>query len=304
MFSFIKWFGTLMENAKKKKGLWFTLLSAASLIGIFTSLYFVNFLVSDVAEKTYKNQKDQYVLAFKNKLSSQNAYTEAIAITISKNKDIADSFFSDDENASKTILLKSRQITEKLNSALGKDSIHISFEEVKKRAKIIGVDIIKEGAVFKSSIPMVDNNGTVSSVVVSKKIDTLVEQYQKENKAFAFFLNEGSVHKIDRALKKSAYTSYHDKFYIKSAAYNKSFLDQLKSVDFGGKLEDNGFIKDSKYFYVYQKIYDIEGDYVGLAFIAEQVKDDNSFVNLVKNLVNSVTMVALGLIVSMLLFLF
>ena len=108
MFSFIKWFGSLIDNAKKKKGLWFTLLSAASLVGIFTSLYFVNFLVSDVAEKTYKNQKNQYVLAFKNKLASQNEYTEAIALSVSKNKDIADAFFSQDENASKTILRKSK----------------------------------------------------------------------------------------------------------------------------------------------------------------------------------------------------
>jgi len=293
-----------MENAKKKKGLWFTLLTIGSLMGIFASLYFVNFLVSDVAQKTYENQKNHYVLGFKNKIISQNEYTEALALALSKNEDIANDFFSSDENARKNIDKKSKEIENKINSVLGKKSLSISYEVGNNVKKSIGIDITKEGAVFKSSVPMIDKNGTITNVVVTKDIDTLIENYEKEDKAFAFLLTESSSHKIDRKLKKSAYTSYHDKFYIKSASYDKIFVDQLKSVDFGGILEENGFIKDSKYFYVYQKVYDLDGDFAGLAFVAEQVKDDNSFVNLVKNLVNSVTMVALGLIVSMLLFLF
>ncbi len=304
MFSFIKWFSTLIENAKRKKGLWFTLLTTMSLMGIFASLYFVSFLVSDVAQKTFINQKNHYVLGFKNKIISENRYTEGVAIAISKNEDIANEFFSSDENAAKIIDKKIKSIESKINSSLGKKSISLSFEEAAKANSVVGIDITKKGAVFKSSIPMLDKNGTIVNIVLNKDIDTLVENYKKEDKEFAFLLNESSIHKIDRELKKRAYMSYYDKFYIKNASYNKVFVEQLKSVDFGDKLEENGFIKDNKYFYVYQKVYDVDGDYVGLAFVAEQVRDDNSFVNLVKNLVNSVTMVALGLIVSMLLFLF
>jgi len=293
-----------MENAKKKKGLWFTLLTSFSLLGIFVSLYFVNFLVSDVAQKTYENQKDQYVLAFKSKIASQNEYTEALALAIAKNEDIANYFFSLDENATKHIKQKSDQIADKINSALGQKALAISYKEVTNQTKVIGVDITKEGAVFKGQVPMIDNNGTITSIVIDKSIETLVQIYKRERKEFAFLLNESSIHKIDREVKKKLYESYHDKYYLKSSAYNKSFTDELKNVDFSGKLEENGFIKDNKYFYVYQKVYDIDGDYAGLAFVADEIKDDNSFVNLVKNLVNSVTMVALGLIVSMLLFLF
>ena len=304
MFSFMKWLGSLKESAKRKKGLWFTLLTALSLLGIFASLYFVNFLVSDVAQKTYENQKNHYVMSFKNKMLSQNEYTESIAITISKNQDIANEFFLDDSNASANIAKKSKEITTKINAIAGKESLFISYNESKKINKSVGIDITKKGAVFKSVVPMVDKNGTIISVVVSKNIDILVEKYKSEDKEFAFILTEGSSYKIDRELKKSAYTSYHDKFYVKNDVYNKGFTGQLHNVDFGGVLEENGYFKDSKYFYVYQKVYDISGDFAGLAFVAEEIRDDNSFVNLVKNLVNSVTAVALGLIVSMLLFLF
>ena len=132
MFSFIKWFGSLIENAKKKKGLWFTLLTSFSLVGIFISLYFVNFLVSDVAQKTYENHKNHYVLSFKNKLMTENEYTEAIALSLSKNEDIAKEFFTPDENATKRIETKSQAISGKINNALGKESLNISFIEVKK----------------------------------------------------------------------------------------------------------------------------------------------------------------------------
>lgn len=304
MFSFIKWFGGLMENAKKKKGLWFTLLTTFSLLGIFVSLYFVNFMVSDVAQKTYENQKNSYVLAFKNTLQSQNLYTEAVAITLSKNKDIANDFFSSDENASQNQTAKIQAVADSLNRSLGKKSIKISFEKVAKNIQQNGLETTAKGTVFKDSMPMVDKNGTLYAVVVEKNIDDLVQVYKKEHKKFAYFVNESAMHKLHNEVKKRFYKSYHDKYYIKYDAYDKSFIDALKDVPFDDKLQENGFVKDNHYFSVYQKVYDSEGDFVGVAVVGEEVSSGNSFVNLVKNLVNSVTMVALGLIVSMLLFLF
>ncbi len=304
MFSFIKWFGSIMENAKKKKGLWFTLLTTFSLLGIFISLYFVNFLVSDVAKKTFENQKNHYVLALKESISLENIYIESLAVMMAKNEDIAKTFFSEDNNASLKRQKKTEMITKKVNKVLGKELLSISYKKVDKAKSVVGIDVDKRGAIFTASVPMVDNNGTISSVVVNKRIEALLSHYKKEHKEFAFLLNERSIHKVDRVVKKSIYESYHDDFYIKNGVYDKNFIEVLKKISLPEKLEESGYIKDSHYFYVYQKVYDIDGEYVGLAFVAEEIKDDNSFVNLVKNLVNSVTMVALGLIVSMLLFLF
>jgi hypothetical protein len=304
MFSFIKWFSTFIENLKRNKGVWFTLLSLLSLAGIFISLYFVNFLVSDVAQKTYENQKNSYVLAFRNKVLAEDDYTNAIARTLAKNGEIANDFFATDENASQRIKTKLKTLEESLNTSLGRKLISVRLEEVIKREKKSGIKTTAQGSVFQSVIPMIDKNGTIVAAVVEKSLEHLATVYKREHKEFAYFLNEQSIHKIDKEFKKANYLNYHDKYYVKTAGYNKSFLKHLKSVELYEKLEENGFLKDSKYFYVYQKVYDVDGDFAGIAVVAEEVKDENSFVNLVKNLVNSVTMVALGLIVSMLLFLF
>jgi hypothetical protein len=304
MFSFIKWFGSFFENLKKNKGLWFTFLTVISIVGIFTSLYFVNFLVGDVAQKTYENQKNHYVLTLKNKILSQNNYIDAISIVLSKDKSIADEILSEDANASVRLKQKVDLIADKLNKSIGKKCIDISFVESKKQKSVNGIDVTEKGAVFESIVPMVNKNGTIISVLARKDMDTLIEEYKKEHKEFAFFLNESSINKIDKVIKKSNYISLNDKLYIQKDIYDSNFVANLKSTNLDKKFEEDGFIKSPNYFFTYQKVYDIDGDVAGIAFVAEEIKDDNSFVNLVKNLVNTVTMVALGLIVSMILFLF
>jgi hypothetical protein len=264
----------------------------------------VNFLVSDVAQKTFENQKSKYVLAFKSKIAVQNEYTESIAKIFAQNKEIARAFVSGDDNASKMIQANSRSLEEKLHKTLDKKSVHIYYNEIKKAESISGIDVNKKGVTFKSVMPMINKNGTIIAVVVEKDMNSLKEIYKREHKEFAFFLTENSMHKLDRDVKKRDYESYHNKFYIKKVDYDQAFLQKLKTTVFDEKLKENGYLKDSQYFYVYEKVYDIDGDLAGIAVVAEETKDENSFVNLVKNLVNSVTMVALGLIVSMLLFLF
>ncbi len=304
MFSFIKWFSSTMQNLKRNKGLWFTLLTVISLIGIFASLYFVNFLVNDVAQKTYVNQKSHYVAALKNKILEQNNYVESVGTVLAKDEGIGKLLFADDANASKKILQKLSLIQEKLNAQYQKKPISLALTERKKQHKEVGVVVTKHGAYFQALIPMADKNGTIVHVDMQKCIASLVEDYKREGKEFAFFVSENSINKIDRDYKKSHYEIYHNHYFIQPKKYDSNFLSALKNLKMEEKLEENGYIKGAHYFIVYQKVYDFNGDLAGFAVVAEEIKNDNSFVNLVKNLVNSVTMVALGLIISMILFLF
>jgi len=303
MFSFIKWFGSLLEKLKKNKGLWFTTLTVISLIGIFASLYFVNFLVSDVAKKTYENQKYHYVLELKNKLKEQENYTDSLATVISKDNSIAKLIFSDDENSTKLLDEKLLGIRQKLNEINSKEIINLSLTRSKEAQKRVGVDVTKKGTVIKALVPMA-KDGDIINVQLEESIVALVENYKKEDKDFAFLVTENSINKIDRQLKKKFFNSIDDRYFYHAKVFNDNLIQDIKSKIGELKLEDNGYIKSAKYFSVYQKVYDIDGDLAGIAVVAEEIKNDDSFVNLVKNLVNSVTLVALGLIISMILFLF
>ncbi len=304
MFSFIKWFGSLVEKIKKNKGLWFTTLTILSLIGIFTSLYFVNFLVSDVAKKTFENQKESYVLEFKNKVREQNVYTKSISSLLSKDSSIANLIFSDDENSTKKLMQKLSSIEIVLNEEFGEKVTKVDIENYKKRQKHIGIDVTTYGPVFFSSIPMAKKDKEIINIELKKDIRVLVDDYKKEQKEFTFFLSENSINKIDREFKKKNYENFGDKYFVNTKKYNPNFIATLKNIKLPKEIKENGYIKGNRYFYVYQKVYDYDGNLAGFAVIGEEIRDSNSFVNLVKNLVNSVTLVALGLIISMILFLF
>ena len=145
MFSFIKWFGSLVERLKRNKGLWFTTLTTISLIGIFASLYFVNFLVSDVAKKTYENQKNHYVLELKNKFKEQENFIESVASVVAKDRSIANLIFNDDENSSKKLDGELKVLEQKLNEINGKGVFNLSLIHSKKAQKVVSVDVGKKG---------------------------------------------------------------------------------------------------------------------------------------------------------------
>ncbi len=306
MFSFIKWVGELVQSAKKKKGLWFTILSLFSLAGIFLSLYFVNFLVSDVAKKTYENQKNQFELRLKNQLFFHKERTLAIATTLTQNKELQDLFFSDDKNSSNKIKKSASSLEDRLSRTLDNKNFSVKFLRSEKFAEvriINGLDVGDSGAYFVANLPFTKSENAVSNIVVKENIETLVKLFESEKREFVFMLNESSINKVSRSVKKNEYKKIFETNYVKEGAYNKSFVKSLKNIDFE-MLKESGYLKNKDYFYVVESVFDIDGDEIGSVVIAESMSAENSFVNLVKNLVNSVTTVALGLIVSMILFLF
>jgi hypothetical protein len=306
MFSFVQWFRTLIDGAKRKKGLWFTLLSVMSLAGIFISLYFVNFLVSDVAKKTYENQKQQFNLRLANQIVTHKERTLAIATTVTQNESIKNIFFRDDENVTRDIKKSADELKMRISQTLDSKNFAINFKRSEKftELKMINGLIVKDDrAKFQTLMPLVKTDKFVSSIVVTENIESLVSIFKKEKKEFLFMLNDSSINKIEKTIQKSKYTKIFEKFYIKSKSYDLGFVEETKSINYE-KLKNNGYLKTSQYFYVLQKMFNTDGDEIGIAMIAQNMSDDNSFVNLVKNLVNSVTTVAIGLIVSMILFLF
>ncbi len=306
MYSFIKWLGSLMERAKKNKGFWFTFLSVISIAGIFLSLFFVNYLVSDVAKKTYENQKNSFQLRLKSQFITQKDRTLAIATTATQNDGVKNLFVSDDLNASNNIKKSAKQLQSNIIKYLDNENFSVNFEKNEKFAelKIInGIDVGDNGTHFKATVPFVKTESFVSNIVVRENIETLVNVFKNENREFLFIINEAGINKIDTSVRKQEYKKIFKDYNVKEDAYSRNFINNVRVIDFE-KLSLDGYVKDKNYFYVSQSVFDVDGDEIGVAIIAEDMSADNSFVKLVKNLVNSVTTVALGLIVSMVLFLF
>ena len=306
MFSFIKWITAQFEKFKKNKGLWFTTLTVISLIGIFASLYFVNFLVGDVAKKTYENQKTHYLSHIKNHITIQKELVLATTSTITTNGLAIELFKSSDGNKSKKLKQLSSAITNKINSSTATKDYNVDFIVQDKLTNFkpkSGLNVYEDGLYFTSIMPMAETNSSRMIVELKKDAKSMINLYKKENLEWAYFLNDASINKIYLKNKKKNFTKFYEKFYIDNSAFDSTFIGHIKTLDMKEFLKI-GYAKDSEYFFVTKPIYDFDGNDIGIVIIGEHTSEKNSFVNLIKNLVNSVTLVALGLIVSMILFLF
>ena len=306
MFSFIKWIASLFEKFKKNKGLWFTTLTVVSLIGIFASLYFVNFLVGDVAKKTYENQKTHYLSHIKNHIAIQKELVLATTSTITTNGLAIELFKSSDENKTQKLKQIANAITTKINSSTATNDYKVDFiiqDKLSNFKAKNGLNVYEDGLYFSSIMPLAETNSSRMIVELKKDAKSMITLYNKEHLEWAYFLNDASINKISLINKKKNFTKFYEKFYINNSAFDNSFIGHIKSLNMKEFLK-NGYAKDSEYFFVTKPIYDYEGNDIGIVIIGEHTSEKNSFVNLIKNLVNSVTLVALGLIVSMILFLF
>ncbi len=306
MFSFIKWIASIFDKLKKNKGLWFTTITIVSLMGIFASLYFVNFLVGDVAKKTYENQKTHYISHIKNHIAIQKELVLATTSAITTNGLAISLFKSDDENKTKKISQIQTFITQKINTATATKDYKVNFiiqDKFNSFKNIDGLSVENDGLYFISKIKMSETNTSRMIVELSKNAKSMIDVYNKENLEWAYFLNDGSINKISLINKKKNFTKFFEKFYINNSIFNNAFIAHIKTLDMK-KFLKVGYAKDNAYFFVTKPIYDYAGNNIGIVVVGEHTSEKNSFVNLIKNLINSVTLVALGLIVSMILFLF
>lgn len=306
MFSFIKWFEAKWQEIKKNKGLWFSILTVFSLFGIFISLYFVNYLVSDVAKKTYENQKKHYILESKVVLDCYNKNVLAIATAIARDTNVHLLFQSEDENKTQKLTAIAANYTQVFSQNLNSNDIFVHFTysdkliDTKMRNGLI---VNPEGLSFTASLPLAERENVRLGLQIDNDIAALKEHYNKEKKEFALLLNRGAYSQIDPKIRTKQYQNILESYYVDMQTFDSEFIQDIKLANIK-QLHKEGYIKDLNYFFVAKKAYSYDGQEIGLMIIGEKINEKNSFVNLIKNLVNSVTIVALGLIVSMILFLF
>jgi len=90
LFSFFKWLENLFSNIKKNKGLLFTTLSILSVVGIFASLYFVSFLVDDVAKKSFSSEQRKYSQEMKLIINKEKDFVLSVAVTSKLDSELID----------------------------------------------------------------------------------------------------------------------------------------------------------------------------------------------------------------------
>ena len=316
MFSFIKALQNFFSNLKKKKGLWFTTLTVLSIIGISVSMYLLSNMTTSIAKEVYINMSSTYINNLEDKIEDKKNEYKRIILGLQTNDTFKD-------NLNNKLVIDS--ILENYNknlSEMGFGQITLSFYSItnqinqyknivntviSRKTSSFGFEVLGDGPNIVYLFPIIIDSSVVGVVEIKENIISLKNDIERSKQTiFLFLLQEKMMNNLSDDLKNRRYRILVDGLRVEEQKYDSSLVSNVAE---GGQeeikeLKNNGYLVNDVYFKTYKEVVDVNGVTIGYIIMAEKVQGSNGFVNIVDNMTKSVTLVSLGLVISILLFMF
>ena len=316
MFSFIKALQNFFSNLKKKKGLWFTTLTVLSIIGISVSMYLLSNMTTSIAKEVYINMSSTYINNLEDKIEDKKNEYKRIILGLQTNDTFKD-------NLNNKLVIDS--ILENYNknlSEMGFGQITLSFYSItnqinqyknivntviSRKTPSFGFEVLADGPNIVYLFPIIIDSNVVGVVEIKENIISLKNDIERSKQTiFLFLLQEKMMNNLSDDLKNRRYRLVVDGLRVEEQKYDSSLVSNVAE---GGQeeikeLKNNGYLVNDVYFKTYKEVVDVNGVTIGYIIMAEKVQGSNGFVNIVDNMTKSVTLVSLGLVISILLFMF
>lgn len=316
MFTFIKALQNFFSNLKKKKGLWFTTLTILSIIGISVSMYLLSNMTTSIAKEVYINMSSTYINNLEDKIEDKKNEYKRIILGLQTNDTFKD-------NLNNKLVIDS--ILENYNknlSEMGFGQITLSFYSItnqinqyknivntviSRKASSFGFEVLGDGPNIVYLFPIIIDSSVVGVVEIKENIISLKNDIERSKQTiFLFLLQEKMMNNLSSDVKNGRYRLVVDGLRVEEQKYDSSLVSNVAE---GGQeeikeLKNNGYLVNDVYFKTYKEVVDVNGVTIGYIIMAEKVQGSNGFVNIVDNMTKSVTLVSLGLMISILLFMF
>lgn len=316
MFSFIKALQNFFSNLKKKKGLWFTTLTVLSIIGISVSMYLLSNMTTSIAKEVYINMSSTYINNLEDKIEDKKNEYRRIILGLQTNDTFKD-------NLNNKLVIDS--ILENYNknlSEMGFGQITLSFYSItnqinqyknivntviSRKTSSFGFEVLGDGPNIVYLFPIIIDSSVVGVVEIKENIISLKNDIERSKQTiFLFLLQEKMMNNLSDDLKNRRCRLIVDGLRVEEQKYDSSLVSNVAE---GGQeeikeLKNNGYLVNDVYFKTYKEVVDVNGVTIGYIIMAEKVHGSNGFVNIVDNMTKSVTLVSLGLVISILLFMF
>ena len=316
MFSFIKAIQNLLSELKKKKGLWFTILTLLSISGISLSMYLLTSMTSNISQEVYANMSVTYKNNLDYKFEDKQKELRSIILGLKVN----DTFKNNLENK-QAIDLVIDTYNKTLVSA-GLDSISLTYYStvnqtnqyrniinsvINRKISIFGIEVLSDGPNVVYIEPIMSGENVVGVVEIKESLISIKKDFERNKQSiFVFLMQEKMMANLSIDANNGRYRPVVDDLRVEEQKYDGSFFANVIEDGLDGfkELKDKGYIVNKEYFKTYKEILDVNGVTIGYALIGEQVQGNGGFVNIVDKMTKSVTMIALGLVISILLFMF
>jgi len=317
MFSFFKFLQKFVSNLKSNKGLWFTILAVISISGIFLSLYLLTHMTQTVSKDVYINMSSSYTKNYKNRVNQKEQSLKKIALSVETNKEFMDSIKNEKIDLTKEIITNFNNKYKENGFNSIKLNFYPAFNQINQyrnsinsvintNDKAFGLEVLSDGVFYVYLEPIISNDVLIGVLELKENLNNFKSAYEKEDLLFAFLIEERMLNRLSIKTRDGKYKDVVDTLYVQENEYNSKFIAKIKDASKDGykKMIDEGYLVDDLYFKSAQKVSDLEGNIIGYVIIGEPIEGSGAFVNIVDNMTKTVTTVALGLVISILLFMF
>lgn len=317
MFGFIKMLERLISKLKSNKRLWFTSIFVVSVSGIALSIIILISTTDRITHKVYLSQAKEFTLRYKDLEKHKEKKLHQLAIVVSRENSLIDKIeksdsdgivkFETELNAKMLNQDKERLIfkfyTEQNKAEVLRPSIVSSMQT---KNSIFGAEVLPDGIFYIYLFPLLKEDKVIGLVEVRESIYTFQESFERLHQEYAFLLDNKMLPMLSLQNRDGIYQDIGKNYLIHSKIYNSVTLGIVNSID------ENSLLKITKGDYIVTKdsflngmtIRDINGVEIGLVIMGQSLNQEGGFVNMSQKMTHQVITIALGLIVSLLLFLF
>ena len=186
MFSFIKAIQNLLSELKKRKGLWFTILTVMSILGISLSMYLLTSMTSNISQEVYANMSVTYKNNLEYKFEDKQKELRKIILGLKIN----DTFRNNLEN--KELLDPVIATYNKALVELGLDSITLTYYStinqtnqyrniinsvINRKIATFGVEVLSDGPNVVYIEPILSGENVVGVVEIKESLISIKKDF-------------------------------------------------------------------------------------------------------------------------------
>ncbi len=316
MFSFIKAIQNLLANLKKRKGLWFSILSAMSIAGIFLTLFLITNVTKTASAHVYEDVSHTYKKNLDTRVLDKQKEYKNIVLALKSNSN-----FTTNLNNIQIVDETIKKYNDNLNTN-GFDGIAIKYyplntqvnifrnsinAAINRKSSLFGMEVMLDGPNMVYLEPLFIEQNLVGVIEVKQNLISFKQDYEKtQGGVFLFLLQERSMNALSTDVKNGNYRAVVDDLFVEEKKFDGMFFgNMIKEGSEGLKLmRDQGYKVNEVFFKTYKEVIDINGSFIGYLVVGEKIEGSNGFVNIVDKLTKEVTLIALGLVMSILIFMF
>ncbi|MEJ5168414.1 MAG: hypothetical protein WHU93_04550 [Arcobacteraceae bacterium] len=317
MFTLIKRIQEFLAKLKKNKGLWFTTITIISIMGIFICMYIIMTMTDRVSTEVYKSMAKNYELNLDNKLAMKQKQFNKMVIPILNNRALLTAIETNNieqinqaKNQMNEELVKNGFLETSINfiSTASRDQVFRNTINsiITGKMPLGGFEVLQDGVFLVYLYPLIKDGSVYGVIEIKDSVHLLRDLYIKENSEYTFILDKKMLSFIALETRTGKYKDINQTYTFENARYDTRFATLLADIDEDTfkKFVSQKFLVSENYYRAAKKIDDINGVEIGLIIVGENTDLEGGFVNIADNMTKTVTMVALGLIISIILFLF